>query len=213
LSAADAGKSSFEPTPVESAGSEPAVDQWADVVPAALHELQLWGIERFSVEAVAARAGIDIATIKQRWIDKHSLVVDALVAHYDPLVVVTDTGSLRGDLRAHLVSLAEYFNTQLGRSLLRTTVIDGKNVAPISVRGSFWKLRVDAVRAIFERAARRDELREEIDANIALQLLTGPIFLRGLYSNEPIDTADLCDTIVDLVLRAIGKPAAAQSVA
>lgn len=183
------------------------------IVGAALHELQLWGIERFSVEAVAARADIDIAAIHQRWRSKQALMVEALVEHCNQIVVIPDSGSLHNDLRAHVSSLAHYFNTPLGRSLLRNSVIDAKNAAPGDTRDGFWKMRVDAVRVIFDRAALRDELIDDVDVNIALQLLTGPVFLRGLYSNEPIDTASLCDTVTDLVCRAIGKPAAAQSVA
>ena len=151
--------------------------------------------------------------VQQLWNSKEQLIVDALVDHCDQIVVVPDTGSMRSDLAGHLASLAEYFNTAIGRSLLRTGVIGPKNWAPASVRSYFWKARVDAVRVIFERAERRNEIRQGLDHNTALQLATGPLFLRGLYSNDPIDTIQLPAQIAELVWRAVRSDDASTQVA
>jgi hypothetical protein len=173
------------------------------ILAAAVEELQTWSFERFSVESVADRAAVDPDIVHRLWNNTEQLMVDALVDHCDQIVIVPHTGSLRGDLAGHLTSLAEYFNTAIGRSLLRTGVIGPKNWAPASVRSYFWKARVNAVRVIFERAERRNEIRRGIDHNTALQLATGPLFLRGLYSNDPIDTTQLCTLIAELVWRAM----------
>jgi hypothetical protein len=173
------------------------------ILAAAVEELQTWSFERFSVESVADLAAVDPDIVHRLWNSTEQLMVDALVDHCDQIVIVPHTGSLRGDLAGHLTSLAEYFNTAIGRSLLRTGVIGPKNWAPASVRSYFWKARVNAVRVIFERAERRNEIRRGIDHNTALQLATGPLFLRGLYSNDPIDTTQLCTLIAELVWRAM----------
>jgi AcrR family transcriptional regulator len=199
------GEPGMYPAPVE---LKDADSQLRGVIAAAaVGELQAWGIERFSVEAVAVRARVEPDTVYRHWDSKDKLIVDALVDHCNDIVLIPDTGSLLADLTGHLESLAEYFNTQIGRNLLRTSVIEAKNWAPIKVRNNFWKMRVDAVRVIFDRAAVRNELRQPIDLNIALQLLTGPLFLRGLYSNDPIDTTQFCATIADLVWRAVATVA------
>ena len=173
------------------------------ILAAAVEELQTWSFERFSVESVADLAAVDPDIVHRLWNSTEQLMVDALVDHCDQIVIVPHTGSLRGDLAGHLTSLAEYFNTAIGRSLLRTGVIGPKNWAPASVRSYFWKARVNTVRVIFERAERRNEIRRGIDHNTALQLATGPLFLRGLYSNDPIDTTQLCTLIAELVWRAM----------
>ena len=179
------------------------------ILAAAIDELLKWSFERFSVETVADRAAVDPDVVHRLWKSKEQLMVDALVDHCDQIVVVPHTGSMRTDLAGHLASLAEYFNTAIGRSLLRTGVIGPKNWAPASVRSYFWKARVDAVRIIFERAERRKEIRRGIDHNTALQLATGPLFLRGLYSNDPIDSTQLCAEIAELVWRAVRRDDAA----
>lgn len=181
------------------------------ILAAAVEELQMWSFERFSVETVADRAAVDPDVVRRLWSSAEQLMVDALVDHCDQVVIVPHTGSMRSDLAGHLASLAEYFNTAIGRSLLRTGVIGQKNWAPTSVRTYFWKARVDAVRIIFERAEGRNEIRGGIDHNTALQLATGPLFLRGLYSNDPIDTKPLCTLLAELVWRAMRyEDAAAQ---
>jgi Tetracyclin repressor-like, C-terminal domain/Bacterial regulatory proteins, tetR family len=186
---------------------EPAVEHELRraILAAAIEELQKWSFERFNVETVADRAAVDPNVVHRLWNSTEQLMVDALVDHCDQIVIVPDTGSVRSDLAGHLASLAEYFNTAIGRSLLRTGVIGPKNWAPASVRSYFWKARVDAVRVVFERAESRDEIRHGIDHNTALQLATGPLFLRGLYSNDPIDTTQLCTLIADLVWRAVRR--------
>jgi hypothetical protein len=175
------------------------------IIDAAIEELQMWSFERFSVETVADRAAVDRDVVRRLWNSPEQLMVDALVQHCDQIVIVPHTGSVRSDLAGHLASLAEYFNTTIGRNLLRTGVIGPKNWAPTSVRTYFWKARVDTVRIIFERAQRRNEIRGGIDHNTALQLATGPLFLRGLYSNDPIDTTQFCTLLADLVWRAIRR--------
>ena len=176
-----------------------------EILAAALEELRIWSFERFSVEMVADRAAVDPDVVEQLWNTPEQLIVDALVAHGRQVVVVPDTGSLRGDLAGHLASLAEYFNTAIGRSLLRTGVIGPNNWAPARVRGDLWQANVDAVCVIFERAQRRSEIRQGIDHGTALQLAIGPVFLGGLYSNDPIDTTQLCTQIADMVWRALRR--------
>src|SRR6478672_3877419 len=128
------------------------------ILAAAIDELQKWSFERFSVETVADRAAVDPDVVHRLWKSKEQLMVNALVDHCDQIVVVPHTGSMRTDLAGHLASLAEYFNTAIGRSLLRTGVIGPNNWAPARVRGDLWQANVDAVCVIFERAQHRSEI-------------------------------------------------------
>jgi hypothetical protein len=123
----------------------------------------------------------------------------------DLAVRVPDTGSLEQDLAGFLKSFANYFNTDVGRSLLRTAVIEPDQYAPTSVRSHLWHDSANALRVIFERAELRNETRPGIDHNIALQIAIGPLFLRALYSNDAIDTTGFCTQIVDLVWRAVRR--------
>ena len=47
------------------------------VMPAALDELARWGVELFSIEALAERHHLDPALVYQYWGDRQRLIVDA----------------------------------------------------------------------------------------------------------------------------------------
>ena len=52
----------------------------ARVMPAVIDELARWGVERFSVEAMAERHRLDAAMIYRYWGDRQRLIVDAAIA-------------------------------------------------------------------------------------------------------------------------------------
>ena len=176
-----------------------------EILAAAVEELRLSSFERFSVESVAGRAALAPGVVRELWSCPEQLVVDAVVELCDLVLLVPNTGSLRSDLAGLLTSLADCFNTDIGRSLLRTGVIGPDEWAPTGVSNYLWTTSVEAVRVIFERAERRNETRPGIDHNIALQLATGPLFSRGLYSNDPMETTQFCTLIADLVWRAVRR--------
>src|ERR1700742_3539938 len=70
---------------------------------AAWHELTTSGYGRFTMEAVAARAGTSTPVLYRRWPDRRDLAL-AAIRHYGDRnpVGVPDTGTLRGDLVAFL---------------------------------------------------------------------------------------------------------------
>jgi hypothetical protein len=58
--------------------------------------------------------------------------------------------------------------------------------------------RVGVVRELLQRGIERGELRRDLDFDIAVDLLLGPIYYRLLISGEP-----LTSTFVDRVVRAV----------
>jgi len=67
----------------------------AQVMPAALDELARWGVERFSIEAMAERHHLDPVMIHRYWGSRQRLLVDAALADAEAFTSATDTGSLR----------------------------------------------------------------------------------------------------------------------
>src|SRR6516162_878548 len=104
--------------PDESRGAVPA-DVRARVMPAVIDELARWGVERFSVEAMAERHRLDAAMIYRYWGGRQRLIIDAAIADVESWGSVTDTGSLRGDLEALARSVTDRINTEVGRTFLR----------------------------------------------------------------------------------------------
>ena len=86
---------------------EAAQSQRQAILDAALAELVARGIDEFTVEGVAKRAGVDPRVIIQMWGDRRVLLLDAQLSRAHLRVPTPDTGSLRGDALAVPASLAE----------------------------------------------------------------------------------------------------------
>ncbi|HET7072982.1 MAG TPA: TetR-like C-terminal domain-containing protein [Mycobacterium sp.] len=187
--------------PGESAGDVPA-DIRAQVMSAVLDELARWGVERFSVEAMAERHHLDTAMIYRYWGDRQRLIVDAAVADVEGSRAAADTGSLRGDLLALARAVTERLNTEVGRTLLRAVVMDRPGHHDEETRTMFWAARFDVVRAVVDRARQRGELRDGVNTLAAVLIVLAPLNIRALYSDVPVDD-DYCLAIADMAWHAL----------
>jgi AcrR family transcriptional regulator len=189
--------------PDQSLDAVPA-DVRAQVMPAVLDELARWGVERFSVEALAERHHLDAAMIYRYWGDRQRLIVDAALADIETLGPATDTGSLRGDLLALARHVANRNNTEVGRTYLRALVMDSRGRHDQDTRMKYWRARFNAVRGVVDRARERGELREGVNAMAAVQIVLAPLNVRALYSDELIDD-DYCVAVADLAWHALAR--------
>jgi hypothetical protein len=188
-------------SPDESVQAIPT-DIWARVMPAVLDELARWGVERFSIEAMAERHHLDVAMIYGYWGDRQRLVVDAAMADAEAMSAATDTGSLRGDLEALARSVTDRINSEVGRTLLRALVMDLRGYHDEETRMKFWRARFAVVRAVVDRARERGELREGVNTLAAVQMILAPLNIRALYSDAAVDDA-YCAAIADLAWYAL----------
>ncbi len=179
-------------------------DVRARVMPAVIDELARWGVERFSVEALAERHRLDAAIIYRYWVDRQRLIVDAALADVENLRSATDTGSLRSDLLALARNVADRINTETGRTLLRAMVMDRRGHHDQDTRMKFWRARFTVVRALVDRAKERGELREGVNALAAVQLVLAPLNIRALYSDDAVDD-EYCQTIADMAWHALAR--------
>ena len=61
-------------------------------------------------------------------------------------------------------------------------------------------------RSVLDRAAARGELAPEVDAEVVMDCLTGPLFTRLLVTGRPL-TPELVEQVLDVVLDGIASPA------
>jgi AcrR family transcriptional regulator len=123
--------------PDEPRGAVPAEIR-ARVMPAVIDELARWGVERFSIEAMAERHHLDAALIYRYWGDRRRLIVDAAIEDVETLSSLADTGSLRGDLFALARAVTDRVNTEVGRTLLRAVVMNRRGRHDEDTRLMFW---------------------------------------------------------------------------
>jgi len=163
------------------------------------------GYANLTMSGVATEAGVSTATLYRRWSSKLELVVDVLAARAEEQPV-PDTGSLEGDCRAIVHTLVDKARTTPSTPLLAGLVgeIPRNPELGEALRATLIGPRRQAFNEVFARAAKRGELRKGVDAELAADLLFGPLYHRLLFTGAPV-TAKVADELADLVLKAIHK--------
>jgi hypothetical protein len=95
-----------------------------------------------------------------------------------------------------------YVNSEIGRRLQITHIIDNPDLPSARIRREVWRARAATFRIVVDRARERGELRNGVDALTVLELLFAPINMRALFTGEPVDD-EYCRTISELVWRAV----------
>jgi AcrR family transcriptional regulator len=173
----------------------------AAVFDATLELLVAHGLEGLKVSEVAARADVHETSIYRRWGTRENLLIDALLDATEQLRV-PDTGSLREDLVAYAVDLAEFLATPVGHALERTLAVAGDDPDTRQARDHYWASRYALSKQMITRAVERGELPETVDPRLAIEMLVSPVHFRIVLTREPVD-ARMPARLVDALLHGI----------
>jgi AcrR family transcriptional regulator len=161
------------------------------------------GFAELTIEGIAARAGCGKTSIYRRWPNKANLVMDAFLMSTAPEIEFRDTGSVREDFRRQLRSVIRVLTSQRGR--LIATLIGGAQMDPElkeAYRQRWQSLRRAESRRMLQLGMSRGEVRKDIDCELVLDALYGPLYYRLLISHAPL-TPGYAEELVDVVLSGI----------
>jgi AcrR family transcriptional regulator len=162
------------------------------------------GFAGLTIDGIAARAGVGKATIYRHWSSKAEVAVAAFTAFVPPLDD-PDTGSFADDVRAVLVSIVDGLTHSPLAGILPSLVEAAERDPELEALFTrFGRGRRAVLRAVFERAAARGELREGLDIDVAIDTLVGPIFARRLITRAPL-TRNHAMAVLDLLLPVLQK--------
>jgi AcrR family transcriptional regulator len=159
----------------------------AVVLSATLEELAERGYEGLSFEAVATRAGVNKTTVYRRWPDRPALVLEAMLERSSATVQPPDTGSLRNDLLALAGAIATNLSSPQVLAILRTLVAASHEPAIAAAARLYWRTRFDLVAQVVNRGIERGELPAGSPPDMIIEALIGPLYLRALVTQEPLD--------------------------
>ena len=153
---------------------------------------------------IAARAGVNEASQFRRWGTKAAIVAEAL-QDYSVLETPTpDTGSLRSDLLELLRGIIARIQTPQGQVISLIVVGPHRQPELEEVRHAYWSDRLNRAAAIVQRAKKRGELSEEVDADFLVEAAIGPILARTQATHRPLDDY-LPEQIVGLLLSGLAR--------
>jgi AcrR family transcriptional regulator len=163
-----------------------------------------------SLDAVAERAGVSKATIYRWWPSKELLVLDALQEWVAAGIVAPDTGSLRGDLLALVLSWRREIRRRPFGSVIAALIAEAQANPEFaeSYHRCFFNPRREPVREALARAIARGEARDELDVEAAIDLVHGPLYHRLLHGHGPLTAAfarDVVDGALTGMLRRAGR--------
>jgi AcrR family transcriptional regulator len=183
-------------------------DERADraILSAALELMATDGVYELRMDDVAARAGVGKATIYRRYRSKEELV-GAAVGTFVSEIEIPDTGSTREDLLTLMRAAVRVYSRDLEAGLMPGLVNAMRRDPELaqSVREGFLASRRGTLTVVLDRAVARGDLRPDLDVELALDVLGGPLFYRLLITGGRIDDA-LAEGVADLILRGFAPP-------
>jgi AcrR family transcriptional regulator len=174
-----------------------------EVVAAVLKVLEGGGYRAVTMDGIAKNVHRPRSSLYRRWPSKLHVVAYAMVSELGENPAA-DTGTLRGDLLSAVRTLWRAFRGPLGNALAGL-VADMAQDATLgsSIRQQVLGPRRRSMREALERARLRGEIRNDLDVELLLDMLTGPFYFRTLLGHASMSRKNT-EQIVDYVLRATG---------
>ncbi len=179
-------------------------DREAEILDAAVDVLAEVGYDRLTMDQVALAARASKATLYRRWPTKAELVVDAVSrAKGLPDAELPDTGTLRGDLLA--LAWGPHGQAQaLPMSVLAglLTRLHTDQELSAAWRERFLAPRMAVTRTVLDRAARRGEVRPDLDLELIVTVLPSMCAFRCTAEGGVVDEHFLTRVLDQVLLPA-----------
>ena len=160
-------------------------------------------IEALSIEAIASRAGVGKATIYRRWPGKDALLLDAL-RRLKGVLPQPAGDSVRDDLVLLVGAVGQNIDPRAVK--IMPCLVPEVNRSPdhFQLYQNIIEPRRMLMREVLRRGVRTGELRADIDVEVTMALLTGPMLVQRMLRWHPeLDDQILPERIVDAVLEGI----------
>jgi len=170
------------------------------ILRAALDELGEVGYGAFTIESVAARAGVGKSTIYRHWSDKLSLIANAFQTLHEEQVPDIITGSPRERLERIVRHVADVVAGSIFSACI-PALIDGAE-RDLGLRDFHHRFQAHARQPLIDVIAEgvaTGDFPHYVDAELAALGLLGAIFFRRLMTSVPFE-ADQASRLIDTVL-------------
>ncbi|MFI6270955.1 TetR/AcrR family transcriptional regulator [Micromonospora zamorensis] len=160
-------------------------------------------IEALSIEAIAARAGVGKATIYRRWAGKDALLLDAL-RRLKGVMAQPAGHSVRDDLVLLVGAIGKNVDPRAAKIMPCLVPAVNRSADQFQLYQNIISPRRQLMREVLRRGIDEGVLRADIDVEVTMALLTGPMLIqRVLQWNPDLDEQTLPERVVDAVLEGI----------
>ncbi|MFI1353468.1 TetR/AcrR family transcriptional regulator [Streptomyces sp. NPDC020898] len=154
---------------------------------AVFEELASVGYARMSIEGIARRAGVGKTAVYRRWRSKLHLVLDLVSAIAVQGLPAPDTGTLEGDLRLLYELTSRALRHPIASQVIPDLQAEAARNPEIAdaLQKALREGQEGVASGIVAAAAERGEVRQGIDADLALDLISGPLYWRSVVIRSP----------------------------
>ncbi|ATH94467.1 TetR/AcrR family transcriptional regulator [Bacillus glycinifermentans] len=156
------------------------------------------GFDAVTVDKIAERAKVSKATIYKWWSNKAAVVMDSFLSTATARLPVPDTGSTVNDIVTHATNLAMFLTSREGNvitELIGAGQLDSKLAEEYRTR--FFQPRRLQAKHLLEKGIERGELKENLDIEVSIDLIYGPIFYRLLVTGDEVDDSYVHDLVMN----------------
>ncbi|MGW7277994.1 TetR/AcrR family transcriptional regulator [Streptomyces sp. NPDC054844] len=154
---------------------------------AVFEELAAVGYARMSIEGIARRAGVGKTAVYRRWRSKLHLVLDIVSALAVQGLPAPDTGSLEGDLRLLYEVTSRALRHPVASQVIPDLQAEAARNPDIAeaMRKTLREGQDGVASRILAAATERGELGPAVDTDLALDLISGPLYWRSVVIRSP----------------------------
>jgi AcrR family transcriptional regulator len=154
---------------------------------AVFEELAAVGYARMSIEGIARRAGVGKTAVYRRWRSKLHLVLDIVSALAVQGLPAPDTGALESDLRLLYEVTSRALRHPVASQILPDLQAEAARSPEIAdaVQKALREGQEGVASQVLVAAERRGELRPGVDREMALDLISGPLYWRSVVIRSP----------------------------
>ena len=154
---------------------------------AVFEELATVGYARMSIEGIARRAGVGKTAVYRRWRSKLHLVLDLVSALAVQGLPAPETGSLEGDLRMLYEVTSRALRHPAASQIIPDLQAEAARNPDIAeaLQKTVREGQEGVALKIVAAAEQRGEIRRGLDEELALDLISGPLYWRSVVIRSP----------------------------
>lgn len=172
---------------------------------AVFEELAAVGYARMSIEGIARRAGVGKTAVYRRWKSKLHLVLDVVSALAVMGLPTPDTGSLEGDLRLLYEVTSRALRHPVASQIIPDLQAEAARNPEIAeaMQKTLREGQEGVALKILVAAERRGEVRAGFDEELALDLISGPLYWRSVVIRSPKPPKGYLDALARATAQAL----------